>query len=90
MQLHEAQIRYRVRAFLEENFLYMRPDAVLADDDRLLEEGVIDSMGVVEMLSFIEEELGVKVADDEVTESNLGSLRAISRFVSLKSATLAA
>lgn len=83
----EAQIREKVRAYLEENFLYMRPDFVLGDDDRLLERGVVDSMGIVEMLTFIEDEFGVKAADDEISEANLGTLRAIASFVASKQAT---
>lgn len=90
MQLQETQIRTRVRAYLTENFLYMRPEYVPGDDDRLLERGVIDSMGVVEMLTFIEDEFGVQVADDEITEANLGSLRSIARFIAQKRGTMAA
>lgn len=90
MQLNETQIRDSVRRFLEENFLYMRPDFELGDDDRLLERGVVDSMGVAEMVTFIEDEFAIKTSDDDITEANLGSLRAIGRFVSQKQTTLAA
>lgn len=90
MQLHETQIRERVRQFLEENFLYMRPDFELGDDDRLLERGVVDSMGVAEMVTFIEDEFGIKTSDEDISESNLGSLRAIGRFVTQKRANIAA
>lgn len=81
---HESLIREKIRGYLEENFLYMMPNFVLDDDDRLLERGVVDSMGIVEMLTFIEDEFGVKAADDEISEANLGSLRAIVRFVASK------
>lgn len=87
---HETQVRERVRNFLQENFLYMRPDFVLSDDDRLLERGVVDSMGIAEMVTFIEDEFGIKMSDEDISESNLGSLRAIGRFVTQKSATMAA
>lgn len=90
MQLHETQIRERVRGFLEENFLYMRPNFALGDDDRLLERGVVDSMGVAEMVTFIEDEFGIKTSDDDISEANLGSLRAIGRFVTQKRRTIAA
>ena len=84
----EDQIRDKIRAYLEENFLYMLPDFVLGDDDRLLERGVVDSMGVVEMLTFIEDEFAVKTTDDEISEANLGTLRAVARFVVSKQATM--
>lgn len=87
---YETQIRGRVRQFLEENFLYMRPDFVLGDDDRLLERGIIDSMGVAEMVTFIEDEFGIKTSDEDISEANLGSLRAIGRFVAQKRANIAA
>jgi len=81
---HESLIREKIRGYLDENFLYMMPNFVLDDDDRLLERGVVDSMGIVEMLTFIEDEFGVKAADDEISEANLGTLRAIVRFVASK------
>ena len=90
MQLHETQIRERVRGFLEDNFLYMRPNFELGDDDRLLERGVVDSMGVAEMVTFIEDEFGIETSDDDISEANLGSLSAISRFVCQKRTTIAA
>lgn len=90
MHIEEQKIRERVRAFVNENFLYMRPDVDLADDDRLLERGVVDSMGIVEMLTFIEDEFNVKAADDEISEANLGSLSAIAHFVALKRSMRAA
>lgn len=86
----EAEIRSCVRAFLTENFLYMRPDFALGDDDPLLERGVVDSMGVMEVLQFLESTFGVEAADDEITESNLNSLNAIARFVASKHARVAA
>ena len=42
-------------------------------------------MGVVEVLEFLTEEFGVEIEDDEITEENLGSLTAISRFIVRKS-----
>jgi acyl carrier protein len=77
----ESEIKSRVRAFVQENFLYAMPDFELGDDDRLLERGVIDSMGVAEMIAFVESEFGISTSDDEVSEANYGSLTAIARFV---------
>jgi acyl carrier protein len=59
----------------------MRPGFVLGDDDRLLERGIIDSMGVLELIAFLETEFGVAVGDDDVTEENLGTLASIDRYV---------
>jgi|SRR5690348_11839335 len=74
----------RTRAYIRDNFLYMRPDWPLQDDDSLFEGGVIDSIGVMELIGFLQSEFGCAVAEDEVTERNLGSIGAIARFVHAK------
>lgn len=79
--MNAAQIIDRTRAYIVENFLYMRPDFKLGDTDSLLERGIIDSMGVMELVAFIESDFGVTVADEDVTEENIGSLRAIAGYV---------
>lgn len=80
----EEEILAAVRSFIAKEFLYMRPNFTLGDDDSLLKGGVVDSMGVLEVMSFLEETFGVRPDDDEITEANLGSLRAIARFVAAK------
>ena len=79
--MNTAQVIERTRAYIVENFLYMRRDFEIAETDSLLERGIIDSMGVMELVSFIESEFGVTVGDEDVTEQNIGSLRAIGAFV---------
>jgi acyl carrier protein len=74
----------RLRGFVEENFLYMRPDFKLGNDDSLMGKGIIDSMGVAEMIQFLEEEFGIVVADNEVTEKNLGTINAIADYVAAR------
>jgi acyl carrier protein len=75
------QIIARMRSFIEENFLYMRSDYELQDDTSLLGGGIVDSMGVMEVVAFLEEEFGVVVADEDVTEENLGSIGAIATYL---------
>jgi len=79
-----TEIVERTRAWVRENFLYMRPDWKFGDDDPLLGSGVIDSIGVIELVEFLQSAFGFKVADDEIVEQNLGSLNAIGRFVHAK------
>jgi len=90
MSTTEAEIVSRVRSFIQENFLYMRPNVEIGPDDRLLEQGIIDSMGVLDLLNFLEEAFDVHVADDELTEDNLGTLAGIGRFVMAKANDMAA
>jgi len=90
MQISESEIITRVRGFVQENFLYMHHNFQLADEDRLLDKGVIDSMSIVEMISFIESEFGVNAKEEEISDANFGSLAGIARFVSEKRSVLAA
>lgn len=78
------QIRQSLRDFLEESFLGMRPGVVIEDATPLLTTGIVDSLGVLELLSFIEGTFGVTVDDHEVVNTNLGTLDALVRFVASK------
>ena len=79
-----TEIVAHTRTWVRENFLYMRPDWKFSDDDPLLGSGVIDSIGVIELVEFLQSAFDFKVADDEIVEQNLGSLNAIGRFVHAK------
>ena len=83
------EIIERTRAFVVENFLYARSDIRMNPDDGLLELGIIDSLGFVEFLAFIEDEFGIEVGDDEVTEQNFGTLTDIATYVVSKRAAAA-
>lgn len=80
----------RARAYVLENFLYARTDVQLTDTDPMLERGIIDSMGVLELISFIQDEFGIKVGDDEITEEHFGTLAGIASYVVSKRAGVAA
>lgn len=79
--MDQTAVLARTRAYVQETFLYMRPGFRLGDEDRLLERGVIDSMGVMELLAFLRTDFGVVVADEDITETNLGTLADIVRYV---------
>jgi len=82
--MDELAILTRTRTYVRDTFLYMRPGFALGDRDRLLQRGVIDSMGVMELIGFLKSEFGVVVADEEITEQNLGTLADIARYVAGK------
>ena len=84
MTVTDQTIAQRLRSFIQENFLYMRPDLQFADDDSLLAKGVIDSLGVMEIVGFLEESFEMTVEQDDVTEQNFGSVAAIARYVATK------
>src|SRR5690606_24739184 len=72
MTVTDPTIAQTLRSFIQENFLYMRPDLEYADDDSLLAKGVIDSLGVMEIVGFLEERFEMTVEQDDVTEQNFG------------------
>ena len=80
----ETVILSRVRAFVQENSVYRQNGFVLADGDRLFERAALDSKYVAAMISFVEDEFGIIVSECELSEDNLGSLRAVARFVASK------
>lgn len=88
--MDEHQILTSLRQFVRDNFLYMRPDFQFADADSLLLKGVIDSLGVMEVVGFVEETWQITVLPADVTEQNFGSLAAIARYVATRPAAGAA
>lgn len=86
-----THVTERLREFIVENFLYTRREAEVGVDESLIQEGLIDSMGVIELITFVEDEFGIKIGDDDVTEENLGTIAALTRYILTKrEATLAA
>jgi acyl carrier protein len=80
----ESGILSRVRSFAQGNSLYRQHGYVLDGDDRFFEKAALDSKYLASMIAFIEDEFGVHVSDSEVGAENLGSLRAVARFVASK------
>ncbi|MFW5836147.1 MAG: acyl carrier protein [bacterium] len=79
-----SAIKTKIRSFVVENFLFGTDDPTLTDDASFLETGVIDSTGILELISFVESEYGIKVEDAEMLPENLDSLSHISVFVARK------
>jgi len=75
--------RRQVRDFLLSNF-YVADANSLEVGTSLLDQGIIDSTGVLEVIGFIEETFGVTVEDSELLPENLDSIDGIARFVMLK------
>jgi acyl carrier protein len=70
-----------IRRFILENYLFTDDSTQLGLDDSLLGRGIVDSTGMLEIILFIEEQLGVKVADTEMIPENLDSVNRIATFV---------
>lgn len=76
-----------VRDFVVENFLFGDGDALKADTS-FMEEGIIDSTGILELVFFLEETFGIKVDDAELVPENFDSLGRISKYVETKTESL--
>jgi len=77
-------IQARVRHFVTDNFLFGRSDMTLAGDTSFLESRIIDSTGVLELVSFLETAYGIEVSEEEMEPANLDSLDRIAAFVMKK------
>lgn len=78
------QIRRELRGFVVANFLLGDDDAVLADDASFVEQGIIDSTGVLELVSFLERRYAIKLEDDELVPANLDSIENLVGFLERK------
>lgn len=80
----------QIRAFIVDNFLFGDEDYALGDELSLVENDLVDSTGILEMVSFIEERFGITVADADIVPANLDSIARIAAFVTTKQATVQA
>jgi acyl carrier protein len=78
------QIEPKIRAYIAKNFLF-GDSFPYTDQDSLLEKGIIDSTGVLELVGHIQETFNIKVEDDELIPENLDSVRAIVSYIARKS-----
>jgi len=75
-----------VRQFLLSNYLFTDRDEALGNDDSLLQKGIVDSTGMMELIYFLEEQFGIRILDEEMVPENLDSVNNIVRFLSRKAA----
>jgi acyl carrier protein len=76
--------RNEIRAFIIENFLFGDEGSMLSDEMSLIDNDVVDSTGILELVSFLEERFGIAMADADIVPANLDSLIRISSFVERK------
>ena len=71
------------RKFIVENFLF-GDGQQLRDDTSFMESGIIDSTGILELITFLEEKYEIKIEDDELIPENLDNLQNVARFIERK------
>ena len=78
-----SEISDRIRDFIATELMFEDTPATLSDDTPLL-SGVIDSLGLMQLISFIEEEFDVAIDDAEVTATNFRTVGDIQRLIEQK------
>ena len=76
-----AEINEKIRQFVINNFLLGVTTAVLNDDDSFLEKGIVDSTGILELVSFVEKTFTFRVEDEELIPDNLDSVNKLTAFI---------
>ncbi len=73
--------RQQIKQFILGNFLFTDDDNALADDTSLIQQGIVDSTGILELIGFIEETWRVQVPPQDMTPANFDSLGSIDRYL---------
>lgn len=77
-------IRTDIRAFIIENFLFGDDTHPLTDEMSLIDNDLVDSTGILELVGFVEEHFAVTVADADIVPANLDSIASIAAFITRK------
>lgn len=74
----------QIKKFIANNFLFSDDTTAIDDEQSLMQTGVLDSTGVLELIQFVEETFGIKVPDEDMLPANFDSVRAIASYVQRK------
>jgi acyl carrier protein len=77
-------LRQEIKTFILQNFLFTDDASMLSDTESLMQKGVIDSTGILELIMHLEEHYSIKVEDQEMLPDNLDSIATIAAFVERK------
>jgi acyl carrier protein len=81
--------RSLIRNFIARNLLFSDGGFEYADDASFLDEGIIDSLGVIELVTFVEKQFGVSVADHELVPDNFDSVAKLDSYIQRKRSAVA-
>ncbi len=76
----------QIKEFILSDLVKDKNFTELADSDPLIETGIIDSLGIMKLIGFLEDNLNIQVSDNELIPENFSSIEAISELVSKKTA----
>lgn len=75
----------KIKNYILENYLFTDDQSALDSNDSFLNKGILDSTGILEVIYFLEDEFGIKIADEEMVPENLDSVKNIVDFLQRKS-----
>lgn len=78
-------VEVQIRDYIARNLLFSDDGFPYGDDESFLDEGIVDSIGVMELVGFVEEKFGVKVDDLDVTPDNFDSVSKMAAYIQRKS-----
>ena len=81
----DRDARTAIREFVIDRLAPTSGLAEVRDEDDLIDSGVIDSLGIFQLVAFLEERFGIAIGDEEITPENFGSVMAIERLVAARS-----
>jgi acyl carrier protein len=76
-----VDVQSDVRRFIANNYLFSEVVGTLNNNASLLENNVLDSMGILELIDFLQEKFGISVADEELLPENLDSVNRITAYI---------
>lgn len=77
-------VEEQLRKYIADNILFSGNGYPHADDTSFLENGIVDSMNVMELAMFVEETFHIKVEDEDIVPDNFDSIQCLSNFVRAK------
>lgn len=80
----QSHVKIRIRQFITTNFPLARQQINLTDTESLFTSGIVDSLGVLDLVTFIEDEFGVIVADEDLLAENFETIEHMEAFVQAK------
>jgi acyl carrier protein len=80
------EVKEQIKQYIAENFLFSSNGFNMDDDESFLEAGVVDSLGVVELVSFVEETYNIEVPDDDIVPDNFDSVDNLAGYISRRTA----
>lgn len=79
-----ADIERELSKFIVDNFLFGDATAAPIRDQQLVQSGLVDSTGILEIVAFLESKFGVAAADEDLVAENFGTIETIAKFVATK------